>query len=231
MKLAVHAAHVWWADLNKSADKLTKFFNLLADNEKKRAVRFHFEKDRNHYIVARGILREILSHYLAITPQEIVFSYTTRGKPIIDQQYNVQFNVSHSYGIALYAITREPAVGIDIEYKDRERDIDGIVERFFSSNEARVIKNLTGAEKLQAFFNGWTRKEAFLKALGAGLSYPLANVEVTLTSDQPAQFLALHDEQLNIKDWHLHAFEPVVNYAAALVVQGNLHKVEINNWQ
>jgi 4'-phosphopantetheinyl transferase len=227
-KIDKYSAHVWCADLNKSANEIIELHAVLSEDEKQRAARFHFDKDRNHFVVARGILRQLLSRYIDVEPQKIIFSYSEHGKPFVDQQYNLQFNVSHSHGIALYAFTREPSVGIDIEYKDRQCDIDSIVERYFSSNEVHIIKNLTGTEKVQAFFNGWARKEAFLKALGQGLSYPLANVEVTLIPDKPARFVALHDEQLNINDWCLHALELVPNYAAALVVKGNLQKVEVS---
>jgi 4'-phosphopantetheinyl transferase len=225
--LEKHEAHVWWANLNYPAAELANFFNVLAEDEKQRAERFHFLKDKNHFIIARGLLRKILSQYLAISPQDLQFQYTSYGKPTLKDYPDLQFNVSHSHGVALYAITREQAVGVDIEFTQRNCDIDAIAERYFSAEECRVIKNLTGSEKNQAFFNGWARKEAFLKALGEGLSYPLNQVEVTLMAGQPAAFVALHDKNLNINDWCLRALEVISGYAAALAVKGDLRRVVV----
>lgn len=228
--LEKNQAHVWYAELNRSDSEILQLLDLLSEDEKQRAARFHFEKDRNHFIAARGLLRQILSHYISVTPRAIHFFYGSHGKPELDPTYNLRFNVSHSHDMALFAVTREIAVGVDIERMDRQCDIDGIVERFFSQHEYAVIKNLSGTKKIQAFFNGWARKEAFLKALGEGLSYPLANVEVTLAADEPARFLALHDKNLSLVEWHLHALDVVENYSAALVIRGNLGNVKTRIW-
>lgn len=222
--LKPHEAHVWCAQLD--AAEVSTYFSLLNTEEKSRAQRFHFTKDQNHFTVARGLLRKILSQYLSTTPTELQFQYNPHGKPFLKNYPDLQFNISHANGMALYAITREESIGIDIEFMGRACDIDGIAERFFSANEYTTLQNVTGQEKIQAFFNGWARKEAFLKALGAGLSYPLAQVEVSLIPQQPAMLLALHDTKLDIADWHLHALEPYVDYAAALVVKGNLHTIQ-----
>lgn len=228
--LEKYEAHVWCADLNFSEEEIPKFFELLSEEEKNRAQRFHFTKDRTHFIAARSLLRKILAQYVNIAPEKLQFIYNAFGKPALQHHADLQFNLSHSHSVALFAITREQSIGVDIEFMERNCDIDAIVERYFSANEYLIIKNLSGREKIQAFFNGWARKEAFLKALGEGLSYPLAQVEVTLNSAIPAKIIALHDIKLNLVDWHLQALDPLPHYAAALVVKGNLQSVKTGLW-
>jgi 4'-phosphopantetheinyl transferase len=223
--------HVWCASLERTEEELALFFAWLSADEQQRAQRFHFANDRAHFIAARGLLRNMLGGYLSIDPSAVHFSYNACGKPELTHFPALQFNVSHSHGAALYAVAQQQPVGIDIEYMKRACDMDAIVERYFSANEARTIKNLAGVEKTQAFFNGWARKEAFLKALGAGLSYPLNQVEVTLTAQEPAQFITLHDNEMNAADWHLQALTPLADYAAAIVIKGEADAIKTGCWQ
>lgn len=216
-------AHVWFAELESTESELTVFYEILSGDEKARADRFHFAKDRAHFIVARALLRKTLAKYIDLTPETIQFHYTPHGKPEIATKYDLRFNLSHAHGKALIAVTREEAIGVDIEYIGRECDMENLAKRYFSAAEYVVIKNLKNTEKTQAFFNGWARKEAFLKALGEGLSFPLNQVEVSL--DQSAQLLALHDPNLKLTDWQLYDLPPIENYAAALAVKGKLENL------
>ncbi len=215
-----HKIHVYRKQLSGYTEQqIAELFNGLAPDEQTRALRFHFAKDRHHFIVARAHLRKILAQYLKITPQEINFHYNAYGKPeLLD--HTLQFNLSHSQDMAVYAISNQYSVGIDIEATAKDHDIAAIAQRFFSASEYTILKNLAPARQKQAFYNAWVRKEAFLKAIGQGLSYSLANVEVTLLPEDAAAFLAIHDENQNITEWSLYELPAIANYVTALAVKG-----------
>lgn len=229
--LQMHQAHIWSAMLSCDTQKLKIFFDLLDANEQARAKRFHFEKDRNQFIASHGILRKILSGYLNVSPEKIIFSYNEFGKPFIANQSDIQFNLSHSKNIALIGVTKNYSIGIDIEYIKQMRDIDAIAERYFSAHEYSALKQLSTEEKQLAFFNGWSRKEAFLKAHGQGLSYSLEKIEVNLLANETAKFIAIHDANENISDWELYNLEPANDFAAALAIKGHLEKIQMLQWQ
>lgn len=229
--LEMHQAHVWSAVLNCSIQKLAFFFNLLDADEQVRASRFHFEKDRHQFIASHGILRAILSGYLNISPEKIIFSYNEFGKPFIENQTDIQFNLSHSKNITLIAITKNYSIGVDIEYIKQTRDVDAIAERYFSTREYSALKQLPTEERQKAFFNVWSRKEAFLKAHGQGLSYSLEKVEVSLATSEPAKFIAIHDENENISEWKLYNLEPAHDFAAAVAIKGELKEIQMMQWQ
>lgn len=229
--LEMHQAHIWSAVLNYDIQKLKIFFDLLDADEQVRANRFHFEKDRNQFIASHGILRKILSGYLNISPEKIIFSYNEFGKPFIANQSDIQFNLSHSKNITLIAITKNYSIGVDIEYIKQTRDIEAIAERYFSTHECSALKQLPTEERQKAFFNGWSRKEAFLKAHGQGLSYSLEKVEVSLATNEPAKFIAIHDANENISEWELYNLEPANDFAAAVAIKGELKKIEMLQWQ
>jgi len=222
-------AHVWCTALEFPPDVLQTFFSLLSSDEKARAQQFRFEKDRDHFIAARGLLRKILSRYLNIEPQNLKFQYNLYGKPSLVDHSHLQFNLSHSNGLALYAFTLDNSIGVDIEFKGRECDIDAIAQRYYSPREYEILNKLSDTEKTDAFFNGWARKEAFLKALGQGISYSLEKVEVTLTNES-ARFIAIHDDEQDITQWYLHALNPSLDFAAALAIKGQVDKVETWKW-
>lgn len=219
--------HVWCASLEYTDNQLNDFFALLNDEEQARAQRFHFLKDRHHFVAARGILKKLLGTYLKLAPQSLNFSYSAFGKPFLKEHPSLQFNLSHSNQMTLIAITLNYAVGIDIESMHRICDMDLIAQRYFSAREYEILKNLSNTEKTQTFYNGWTRKEAFLKAHGQGLSYSLDKVEVTMHPNETVKFLALHDAQENISEWSLYELAPLTQYASALVVKNFSEKLEL----
>lgn len=222
--------HVWFAQLDSPKININNLFDLLTSEEKTRALRFHFAKDKNHFIAARSLLRILLSQYLNKDPQAIEFYYNQYGKPFLSDNFNLKFNISHSHNAALFAFVEYHEIGIDIESSTRQVEIDEIAQRFFSKPEYQLLKSLKGDNKRKAFFNGWVRKEAFLKALGQGLSYSLAKVEFTLLPEQPAKFLAIHDSEQNINDWLVHELYPTEDYAAALVVKGKMQSLKTWQW-
>lgn len=228
--LADDEVHVWEVVLDCPEEEILAFFALLSATEQGRAKRFHFIADYQRFTISHGILRTILAHYLNCHPQELQYTYSAHGKPELAGHPQLQFNLSHSQNRALIAVTWNTALGVDIESMVKPHDIDGIATRFFSTQESELLKKLTGQEKIQAFFNGWTRKEAFLKALGKGLSFSLKNVEVSMLPQEPAKFLAIHDDRLHLADWFLYDLSPIADFASALVVKGVFKKLKLWRW-
>ncbi len=218
--LADAELHVWQISLDQPAERVAEFRSLLATDEQARADRFHFERDRRRYIVARGGLRSIISRYLDVPPEKLAFGYGPQGKPYLSRSNSsrpLQFNLAHSHELALYAFTRTCAVGIDIEYVQRRvTDIDQLAERFFSANERALYRALPIAARREAFFRCWTRKEAFIKAIGEGLSHPLDRFDVTFTADQAPAIVSIDGEQDVARAWSLFHLEPADDYVGAV---------------
>src|SRR5260363_377522 len=148
-------------------------WHLLDNDEKAKANRFHFNIHRHRFIAARGILRCLAGQLLGQPPNALQFSYTSYGKPILKEYPRLQFNLSHSHDRAIYAFTLDMAIGVDIEYQNSQCDVESIAKRFFTAREFNALQTLPGPEKIATFFKLWVRKEAVLKALGYGLSWPL----------------------------------------------------------
>lgn len=228
LSLSYHDVHVWRASLDLPAVYMQHLQHTLATDERSRATRFYFEKDRQHFIAARGLLRTILSRYLDCEPSQLRFSYNHYGKPALAAE-TLSFNVSHSHGLALYAITRDRKVGIDLEYMRSHVAGEHMAERFFSPREVASLRALPTQLQAQAFFNCWTRKEAYIKAQGYGLSLPLDQFDVSLAPDEPAQLLATRGDPQEASRWSLKALSPGTGYQAALAVEG--HDWQLACWQ
>ncbi len=225
--LAEDEVHIWCAYLERSPLEIIEFESILSEAEKTKANRFHFQRDRNHFIAARAILRNILSSYLHIPGETINFVYGKHGKPALSHPLeHIKFNISHSKSLALYAISSHREVGIDIEFMRPMPDADKLAKRFFSPREYEIIKSLEKDQKQQAFFNAWTRKEAFIKAIGKGLACHLNTVEVSLMPGEPAALLNIPD---NHNNWSVFELTPHSNYVGALVAAGN--NLRLNCWQ
>jgi 4'-phosphopantetheinyl transferase len=184
---------------------------LLSAEERARAARFHVDRDRNRFIAARGHLRELLGGMLGIPPAEVEFSYNPYGKP---ETAGVQFNMSHSEWMALIAISRSRVVGVDVERKNRAFVDDRIPERFFSPAEVQALRALPEGQQTEAFFNCWTRKEAYVKARGLGLSLALDSFDVSLAPGEPARFLR------GAEGWEIETVSAPEGFAAAVVGSG-----------
>lgn len=224
--------HVWLASLNQTAETIQNLRQILSADEEKRAERFYFPRHREHFIVARGLLRTILGLYLDKEPQTLSFSYNSYGKPsLIPEQGgdNLRFNLSHSHELALYAVTRNRDIGVDIERISTERSCEEIAERFFSPLEKATLRSLPANIKHQAFFNCWTRKEAFIKATGKGLSLPLDQFDVTVAPGEPAALLSTQWEPQEASRWSLQELTVSPDYAASLAVEG--HGWRLKCWQ
>jgi 4'-phosphopantetheinyl transferase len=223
--------HVWLASLEQGPSVVRALSGTLCPDERRRAERFRFAKDREHFTVARGVLRNILGRYLGTPSERIRFSYSEYGKPALPEGDGggLRFNVSHSHRLALYALTRGRELGLDIEYL--REDLAGleIAERFFSSAEVATLRALPPALRTAAFFNCWTRKEAYIKALGEGLSHSLSRFSVSMVPGEPASLLTSEDDPSEVSRWSMTALSTESNYAAALVVEGDID--ELRRWR
>jgi 4'-phosphopantetheinyl transferase len=228
--LAGDDVHVWRASLDQTPSRIESFLQNLAADERARAGRFHFERDRDHFIVARGVLREILGCYLNREPQRLSFCYNPYGKPALAGETDtgaIRFNVSHSHGLALFAVARGPEVGIDVERVRRNLAVADIAERFFSRREAAMLRHIPAEEQHQAFFRLWTRKEAYLKARGEGLSLLSDQLDV---SPAPGEAEAVGSAGRDLSRWSLQDLVPAPGYAAALAVAGRGWRVSCLQW-
>ena len=215
--------HVWCASLDQPVSRFQMLSQTLSLDEHLRAERFHFEKDRKHFIVSRGILRTIFGCYLNIEPNQLQFCYGKNGKPALVDTFGngiIHFNLSCSDGLGLYAFTQDHEIGVDIE---RIRDIpemDQIAKQFFSINENDVFVSLPENRKKETFFKFWTCKEAFIKATGDGLSRPLDKFDVSLVQGEPAKLLRIEGDSKEVPYWSIQELKPAFGFAAALAIEG-----------
>lgn len=226
-------AHVWRVALRQDATVVSALRETLTPDERARADKFHFERDREHYVVARGALRDILGHYLAAPPASIRFSYSRHGKPALAGgavPAHLRFNLSHSGELALVAVTRGREVGLDIELIRADLAGLDIAERFFSPREVRALLALPTELRTTAFFNCWTRKEAYIKALGEGLSHPLRSFAVSLAPSETAKLLSTDGDPQEAARWSLVDLSPGEGYAAALAVEGCAPLIRCWQW-
>jgi 4'-phosphopantetheinyl transferase len=223
LSLARNAVHVWRASLDQSPSQVAFLQNSLDDDERSRADRFYFSRDRERFIVARGVLRALLGRYLGKAPQSLSFSYSTHGKPALASESGadaIRFNLSHSHGTALYAVTRGREIGVDLEFIRSDLEAEQIAERFFSHSEIVTLRALPLSLRKYAFFLCWTRKEAYIKARGEGLSMPLDQFDVSLIPGEPTALLSTQRDTDETLRWSLRNLTPAFGYAAALAAEG-----------
>jgi len=221
--LSTDEVHIWCVSLDRSPQILSKLKSLLSPTELARASRFHFEKDRNHFIVSHGLLRSILGGYLGLEPSQIQFRYGPYGKPLVDifhQEQMLQFSLSHSNNLALYAVTWNRLLGVDIEHIRPIPEAICIAEQFFSPNENIIMRSLPLEQRQDAFFHIWTCKEAYLKARGYGITKSLAEFEISVLPGDLAQLVSIRGSPCDADIWQLEIFRSFAGYWAALAVQG-----------
>ncbi|MEY2429544.1 MAG: 4-phosphopantetheinyl transferase [Verrucomicrobiota bacterium] len=221
--MGVAGIHVWAIPLDIDASLLGERQATLAPIELERAARFHFQRDRNRFVAGRGALRQVLSRYLQAEPGKLHFNYGPHGKPSLahsDMQNNLQFNLAHSEGLALLAVAHSGKIGIDLECLRPLDDAEGLVTRFFCPREIAAFQSLAETQKPAAFFNLWTRKEAWLKAIGEGIGHSLNLVEVSFLPGQSAHLLSIPEGPEAAAQWNLRDLAPAPGFAAALAIQG-----------
>jgi 4'-phosphopantetheinyl transferase len=214
--------HIWTAGLDLPEHKAAGFYALLSDDEKARAARFHFEKDRLHFIAGRATLRMLVAGYLGRQPAKVQFSYTSFGKPFLKSvsgESEYQFNLSHSNDRVVYIFSLARQVGIDLEQIRVMPDQDRFAEFYYSRSECAAINALDILEKRRAFYKIWTCKEAVFKAIGAGLTKEISQTEVSLNGDAQPRLVCIDGDPAQAVGWHLELFAPFENYQAAFAIQ------------
>jgi 4'-phosphopantetheinyl transferase len=222
--LATGDVHVWRVELNQPEPLLEKFRETLEEQELDRASRFHFEKHRRHFTAGRGVLRQLLSQYLGTKPEQLRLSYGAYGKPALNGEHKdsrLRFNMSHSHEVALFAFAEDRELGVDVEHIRTDFASEEVARRFFSRREVETFNALPRHDQVAAFFKCWTRKEAFIKVIGKGLSQPLDKFDVTL--GQPAALLWVSGDDAS--RWSLYDLEVGGDYAGALAVEGQVSRI------
>lgn len=224
-ELAGPRIHLWAVPLNPPAARVDALARLLTHDERERAARFRFDVHRRRFIVGRGVLRELIAAYLGRDdPAGLVFEYGPKGKPALagppPPGGELEFNLSNSEELALVGFNRLRPIGVDVEHLRPLDDLREIASRFFSRAESEVLLGLPLPRQQEGFFNCWTRKEAYLKAVGDGLSAPLDRFDVTLAPGDPPRMLALEGSAEKAADWRLYHLEPAPGYLGAVAIQG-----------
>jgi 4'-phosphopantetheinyl transferase len=222
LALAHDEIHVWHQSFARSGAELDAFRSYLSPDELLRAGRFRFDADRHEYIISRGTLRTLLGRYLQVAPQDLRIAYSEFGRPYLigmAPAAMLDFNVSHSGDLALLAFASGRKIGIDVERVRCNFGTSEIAARFFSEEERAALRELAHHQRHQAFFRCWTRKEAFIKALGEGLSHPLDQFDVSLAPAAPAALLATRPDDQEAKRWMLWDIRVPNDYAATLAAE------------
>jgi len=226
--------HVWMRRLGSPAAHLQAMIEILAPEERQRAERFHFLADRERHVVGRALARILLGRLLAIRPDEIAFRYSESGKPSLTSAQNsadYQFNVSHSGDFILVAVTARRAIGVDVERIRNEVELDAIAARFFSQREQVDLATVPPDQRRAAFFACWSRKEAFIKATGAGLGRPLDAFDVSVKPDAPAMLQETRPDRAEAARWVLRDLDVGPDHKAAVAVEGSGWELKTMDWR
>lgn len=235
----IDEVHVWSARLTlrqgsgqvSTQNKFEVFYGTLSTDERKRAESFVHERDRKRYIIARGILRELLGHYLGMAPEQVCLSYGANGKPHLADSLagsGLEFNLSHAANSAVYAFTNRTQVGIDIEPLNKGLAWRQLAPIVFSAREQAELAEIPEDEKAEAFLRGWTRKEAFVKGCGTGLSLDLNAFDVPLGRLENPSPVQLSNKPSDV--WWLCPIDPIADFVTALTVNGAPLRVIANRW-
>jgi 4'-phosphopantetheinyl transferase len=234
LALPAGEVHLWSVPLDPPADRVEALRRHLSADEQDRASRFRFDRHRRQYVVGRGALRALLGAYLGIRPELVRFTYGPRGKPFLElipsplspipgergqDAGALFFNLSNSHELALVGFMLGREIGVDVEHLKPMPDCEKISERFFSESERKVLRELPAERKEEAFFNCWTRKEAYLKAVGEGLAAPLDSFDVTLAPGEPPRMLTLRGDAAAASRWWFQHYEIAPDYIGALAVE------------
>lgn len=226
--------HVWAASLSVSPEALDTFISWLSADELSRAARFHFPVHRDRFIAGRGLIRRLLASYLNRQPHTLTFNYGPKGKPALSGSAGtvpLSFNAAHSEDLLLIAVSREGLLGVDVEEIRPLPEFNDLVERFFCRSEHSQFGQLPSGEKPAAFFNLWTRKEAWLKATGEGIAHLLSQVEVSFLPAEPARLIQLPHLYSQGTSWFLYELTPKTGFAAALAVGGQEPSIHCWHYQ
>jgi 4'-phosphopantetheinyl transferase len=219
LELAPHEIHVWRFALSALDERRNSLWETLIQEERERARRFYFERHRRRFVVARGMLRTILGRYLQERPECIQLRYGIHGKPVLEGRSDLHFNLSHSGDAGLLALTRCQEIGVDLEQVRPRDHLEELAGRFFAPPEVAALAALAPAERERAFFQCWTRKEAFLKAGGEGLARPLDSFCVSLGPDDPVRLLTVNGDPTEAARWSLRTLTPWPGYVGCIAIR------------
>jgi 4'-phosphopantetheinyl transferase len=218
------AAHVdlWRGRLDQDQKIVERCYAILNSDERDRAGRYRFEELRRRFVVTRGGLRILLGKYLLCAPQAVTFVYNGYGRPELDRAVHLRasslaFNLSHAGDEVVYAVSGLPDVGVDVERHRKQDRLEALAQRYFALAEFEAWSNLSAEQRVDGFFAAWTRKEAYIKAHGRGLSYPLHQFVVSLAPGEPARLIATHDEPSEAAKWRIEDVIWGAGYSAAVV--------------
>lgn len=224
LSLAENEVRLWGIDLDAVAPGESRWRTILSPDELARADRFHFARDRQHFTATRALLRMVLGSYLGYEPSMLTFAYSDKGRPLLGAKQSaipMQFNVSHSGARALLAFSLDRDVGVDVERIRPNLDHDVLAQRYFSPAEQKALVALPLPERCAAFFRCWTRKEAYIKAHGAGLSLPLDSFDVSIMRGEENALQATRPDAGQAALWTLCDVDVGEGYEAALCVKGH----------
>jgi 4'-phosphopantetheinyl transferase len=227
MAAPVRSVDIWHVSTDTSPLDLAALERVLHPDETAHSARFHFERDRRQFIVARGVLRYLLGSGLGISPREVPICYGAHGKPRVDGP--VAFNVAHSAGLIVIAVTSGGDIGVDVERIDPSIEAMQIAEGFYSESEAESLRRLRGAERIRGFFRCWARKEAYLKAIGSGLSRPLGDFDVAVDRTQRSALLRVGWDRREVDRWHLLDVPLQPHYACALAIERGPFRLRVRS--
>lgn len=233
LSLPAHTVHVWRADLGLEAAYLRRLEQNLSADERKRASRFRFARDRDRFVGARGLLREILARYLNATPGGLSFGYGAHGKPFLagEGQSTLRFNVSHSFDAMLLAIAHAREVGVDVEgVRNSGVATEEIYNMVLSGPEKQALARFGGEDKRTTFLRFWTLKEAYIKADGRGVSLPLERIDVSASDGRLAVQDQATGEWRKCPRWELRTLAPVPGYVTALAAEGQDWRLALWRW-
>ncbi|MBV9155613.1 MAG: 4'-phosphopantetheinyl transferase superfamily protein [Acidobacteriaceae bacterium] len=226
-ELAGRDIHVLTVRMEASGDTTAKLESVLFEDEIARAARFGFGDLRRSFVIKRGMFRYLLGGYLGVAPQSIRFTYGSRGKPALASSGTIEFNTTHSGNLTIFAFTVGCQLGIDLQQIRPLPEMQAIAARFFCEEEMADLMSLPPSDREHAFFCCWTRKEAFVKATGDGLSAPLDAFRVTLRPPEPARVIRIAQEKNIAESWMLHDLSPVAGYAGAIAYRDRARPLSI----
>jgi 4'-phosphopantetheinyl transferase len=232
--LAQDEVHLWRASLDLAPSGVENLRQTLSPDELGRAARFLAPEAQARFIVARAILRDVLARYAGRRPAEFEFGYRPGGKPFLASgsgAAGLEFNLSHSHGMALYGFTLGRQVGVDVELVRSNLDHERIAGRFFSEAESAALRDLPPDLRAESFFRCWTRKEAYIKARGEGLAIPLASFDVSVAPGEPPALLSVSDLPSEVGRWTFLPLPPMAGYATALAVEGKGLRLHLWDWR
>lgn len=220
IQLADDEVHLWCIQLDQATSCLERLQQTLTEDERIRADRFVFPRHRTRFIVARVMLRTILGQYLQVAPHSVRFTYEAYGKPVLAEpaQQHLCFNLSHSETVALCAVSRQRGLGVDIEVVRPLPDLLALARNVFTPYEYATLCTLPLQQQTEVFFHGWTRKEAFIKAIGEGISCPLDRFEVSLAPGDSCHVRHIAGDAYAAAQWTLVALNPAVGCIGAVAV-------------